>query len=240
MKISLSLWIGLLCCLNLGEARDDAPGYSQSYSILIKGTIAGHETVTEKMGDAGKIISASEHEIFLTDGLGTKRMAFSTQMILSKGGKDPISYNFRYIAGSSDSYEVVIQNAQITRTLMRGGGTSQATVPFLPGMVILDFSVYHQYDYLVRKYDVRKGGRQLFADFVPVIGNDIPVSLTLVGNEKLELKKGTLLVRNFRIEFVGIWAGSLSVDQDNRLVSLVIPAQDLQVVRSDLLDSADK
>ena len=223
----------------MGEARDDAPGYSQTYSILIKGAVAGTETVTEKTGDAGNTISTSEHEILLTDGLETKRMAFSTKMVLSKATKAPISYTYRYTAGNSDSYDVVIQNAQITRTLNRGGSTSQVTVPFEPNMVILDFNVYHQYDYLIRKYDVKKGGRQIFADFVPVIGTDIPVALTFLGNENLEPKKGTLPVRNFGVEFVGIWSGLLSVDKDGRLVRLSIPAQDLQVVRADLLDSND-
>ncbi len=40
---------------------------------------------------------------------------------------------------------------------------------------------------------------------------------------------------NYKIEFVGISGGSLSVDKNGRLVRLVIPNQDLEVLRKDLL-----
>jgi hypothetical protein len=238
VKVAFSLLFGLTLFMRIAGAGDAAPGYAQSYAILIKGSAAGSETVSEKIDDSGNILSTSEHEIFVTDGLETKRMAFSTKMILSKTAWTPISYTCKYTSGNSgDSYGVVIKDAQITRTLQRGGRTSESTVPFKPDMVILDFSVYHQYDYLIRRYDDKKGGRQLFADFVPIIGSDIPLALTFVGNEKLTHKKRALPVRNFRIEFVGIWSGTVSVDNDGRLVRLLIPAQDLEVVRKDLLIS---
>jgi hypothetical protein len=241
MKPVITLFISGLIFASLTDARVGAADYSQSYAILIKGAIAGSETVTENAGEKDELLSTSEHEILVTDGLETKRMAFTTKMVLSKSTWIPISYACRYTSGSlGDSYDVEVKDDEITRTLNRGGRTSVVTVPLQPNMVILDFSVYHQYEYLVRRYDFKKGGRQLFADFVPVIGSDIPLALTLLGNEKLQLKKGTLSVRNFNLEYVGIWSGALSVDEDGRLIRLSIPAQDLEVVRKDLLASDNK
>jgi hypothetical protein len=238
MKAAIALFISGLIYASLADARAVAADYSQSYAILIKGALAGSETVTESAGEKDELLSTSEHEILVTDGLETKRMAFTTKMVLSKSTWLPISYACRYTSGSTqDSYDVEVKDDAITRTLNRGGRTSVVTVPLQPNMVILDYSVYHQYEYLVRRYDFKKGGRQLFADFVPVIGSDIPLALTLIGNEKLPLKKGTLSVRNFNLEFVGIWSGSLLVDEDGRLIRLLIPAQDLEVVRKDLLAS---
>jgi len=104
-----------------------------------------------------------------------------------------------------------------------------------PNMVILDFNVYHQYDYLVGRYDSKKGGKQSFADFIPLIGNDIPVTIISLGDSNLRLDKGVLPVKNFRVECAGLWTGNLSVDKKGRLVQLSIPAQDLEVVRSNLL-----
>jgi hypothetical protein len=237
MRPFFPLSLGLLAMMSMSKAQDRAT-YSQSYAILISGAVAGSETVTERTNDSGELVSTSEHEMFITDGLETKRMEFSTRMVLSKADQIPISYTYRYTTeGQGDYYDVEIKGDQITRTLNRGGHTSEVTVPLDPNMVILDFNVYHQYDYLVRKYDAKKGGRQVFADFMPVIGNNIPLAVTFLGNEDLKLKKGTLPVWNYSIEFVGIWGGSLSVDKGGRLVRLMIPAQDLQVVRKDLLDS---
>ncbi len=239
MRAAFSLLFGLSFFLNLAGARDNQSGYTQSYAILIKGAMAGSETVTEKTSDTGDLISTSDHEMLVADGLETKRMAFTTKMVLSKTTRTPISYTYRYTEGNTgDSYEVIVKDGQVTRTLNRGvGRTSEVTVPFRPDMVILDFSVYHQYDYVISKYDVKKGGRQIFANFVPVIGNDIPLALTFVGDESLTLKKGTMPIRNFKVEFVGILSGTVSVDKNGRLVRLVIPTQDLEVLRKDLLDN---
>jgi hypothetical protein len=221
------LWAGSL---------SGADEYSQSYAILIKGAVAGNETVTEKAGAGDELLSTSQHDILVTDGLETKRMSFTTKMVLSKSSWTPVSYSCRYSSGETeDSYEIVIKDGQVTRTLKRGGQTSVVTAPFQQNMVILDFSVYHQFDYVIRKYDFKKGGRQLFADFVPVVGNDIPLALTLLGNEKLQLADRSISIRNFSVEFVGIWSGILAVDKDGRLVRLSMPAQDLEVVRRDLL-----
>ncbi len=219
----------------------DNSEYSQSYTILIKGTVAGHEKVTEKLDDAGQLLSASEHEITVSDGLAAKRMVFSTKMVFSKGGYEPVSYTYWYSDGNAgDSYDVEIKAAQITRNLSRSGRTSAITIPLPPNMVILDFNVYHQYDYLIRRYDGKKGGKQSFADFIPLIGNDIPLTVSSLGDSNLKSDQGVLPVKNFRVECAGLWTGNLSVDKNGRLVRLFIPAQDLEVVRSDLMPDQEK
>jgi hypothetical protein len=208
---------------------------------LIKGILAGRETVTETTSESGDRLSVSEHDITITDGLETKRMSFSTRMTLSKDTLVPLSYSYKYTsADTADSYDVVIKDAQATRTLRRGDRASEVTVPFPSDMVILDFNVYHQYDYLLHRYNLKKGGRQSFANFIPIIGSDIPVALTFLGNSALEMRKRSIPVRNFSIEFVGIWSGTVSTDKNSRLVRLLIPHQDLEVIREDLFaDSTD-
>jgi hypothetical protein len=236
------LWFfGLLLLHATGTimARNNSLSYSETYAIIIKGNVAGSETVTEKT-EGGDVTSSSEHEMLVTDGIETKRMAFSTRMVLSKSTGIPISYSYWYTSGKTgDSYEVTIKNAQITRILNRSGRTSEVTIPLQPNMTFVDFNVYHQYDYLVYRYDSKKGGRQTFPNFIPVIGNDVPVALTFLGEDKLNLRTGSLAVRNFRVEFVGILGGTLSVNKEGRLVRLVIPTQEIEVVRRDLLPNAN-
>ncbi len=234
--IIASLLLAEALCAASARAEGNEPSYRQSYVILIKGDIAGSENVTEGRDGDGNILSASDHEVFVTDGLGTKRMAFATKLQLAKESYAPLHYSYRYTTGESgDSYEVVVKDGQINRTLIRNGRMSEAKALLKPDTIILDFNVYHQYDYLVRRYDAAKGGRQLFSDFVPLIGSDIPIALTSLGNGELRHEKGSLAVSNYKIEFVGISGGSLSVDKNGRLVRLVIPNQDLEVLRKDLL-----
>ena len=237
MRFANLFWLGMLALNALtAGAKDKAPAYTQSYAILIKGELAGTENVTETLSESGGVLSASEHEIYVTDGLGTKRMAFTTKMLLAKKTYAPISYSYKYTSGDAgDSYEVAVKGALIQRTLTRNGRTSEVTAPVQANTVILDFNVYHHYDYLVRRYDAAKGGRQIFSDFVPLIGTDIQLAMTLMGDTELKYEKGSVAVSSYGVEFVGIAGGTLFVDKNKRLVRLVIPAQDLEVVRKDLL-----
>ena len=45
----------------------------------------------------------------------------------------------------------------------------------------------------------------------------------------------TINIKNFMVEFVNVQTATFAVDQDNRLVRLVIPKQNLEVVRTDLI-----
>lgn len=218
-------------------ASAQATSYSQAYSILMKGALAGSEVVTERIDQQGNTVASSEHEIFITDGLDTKRMAFTTNMVLAKGTFSPIQYKFQYTSGElHDSCEVNVKGGEITRILNRGGRSSEISTRAKAGFVILDFSVYYQYDWIVRKYDLKKGGQQSFANFIPLIGSEISLTLTLLPDSNLNYGKTVIPVRNFRVEFVGLWTGTLSADKNNRLVRLIIPAQDLEVIRKDLLE----
>lgn len=235
------LAIGMLLALGTGAASASAAGeraqYSQSYAIFIKGDPAGTETVVEKRGESGDLTVASEHDILIADGLQANRMTFATTMVFPKNSLDPSSYSYRYTTGGSgDSFDVTISGGQITRRLSRGGQNSEAAVAFTPNMVILDFNVYHQYDYVMRRYDAKKGGRQVFANFLPVIGNDIPLAITALGDEILKGKTGDVAVKNYRVELLGTRTGTVSMDAKGRLVRLVMPAQDLEVWRKDLVE----
>ena len=221
------------------SAADDP--YTQTYVIIIDNETAGTETVTEEKDKSGAVIFTSEHELLINDGQTKNRMAFSTKMVFSRGAKNLQSYICWYKTGqkgnSGDSYDVAVKDNQITRVLTRNGQSAEVKAPFTQNMVIVDFNVYYQYEYLIRRYDRKKKGTQVFSNFIPVIGNDIPLKVTLLGDEKLRFDEndGKIVeVSRFRIESADINTATLFVDKNNRLVLLENPAQDLKVIRKDL------
>ena len=217
-------------------AGNKAKEYSQTYVIFLNDQRAGKETVREKIDDNGDLLAISENEIYVTDGIETKRMAYTTQMVLKKKSLKLKSYIYQYLTGNTgDFYEVRVDGDEITRTLQRAGETSVVTAPLNPDTVILDFDVYHQYDYLIKKYDGKKKGRQVFSDFIPVIGMDIPIALTYLGDSNIRNLRSDLPVKNYKVEFVGIREGTVTMDDKDRLVRLIMPDQDLEVVREDVL-----
>ena len=225
----------------LSLAAADDP-YTQTYVIIIDNENAGTEAVTEEKDKSGAVIYTSEHELLVNDGQVKNRMAFSTKMIFSRGGKNLQTYVCWYKTAqkgnSGDSYDVTIKDNQITRVLTRNGQSAEVKAPFTQNMVIVDFNVYYQYEYLVRRYDRKKKGTQVFDNFIPVIGNDIPLKVTLLGDEKLRFDENNekiVEVSRFRVESANINTVTLFVDKDNRLVLLENPAQDLKVIRKDLV-----
>ena len=75
----------------------------------------------------------------------------------------------------------------------------------------------------------------MFDNFIPVIGSDIPLRVTLFGDEKLRFGENTVEVSRFRVESAGINTVTLFMDKNNRLVMLENPAQELKVIRKDLI-----
>jgi hypothetical protein len=234
-----ALFLGLLSMFPTGRVfahADPGPPYVQTYSILIKGAPSGTEQVKEELDRDGHLLSTSEHEIFVTDGLELKRLAFTTTMILSKKDLQPISYSCAYTSGEThDSYGLTIKAGTITRTLTRGGHSTESSGPVQPGLVVIDFNVYHHYDYLVGQYDAKKKGRQTFEDYLPLLGTTVPIALTQLDAADLVFGKIKVRAHNYKMEFIGIWSGTLSMDEGGRLVRLAVPSQDLEVVRKDLV-----
>jgi hypothetical protein len=222
--------------VSLQALEDETPTYTQEYSIILNGAISGTETVTEQVSREGNILASSTNEIFVTDGVDTKRMAFTTSMALQKKTWAPISYACRYSSGETrDSYEVRVRGVQVVRSLTRSGRTSETSIQVQPGFVIVDFNVYHQYDYLFRRYDLQKGGRQTFMNFLPLIASEIPLALTRLEDSTFGTGEKVLQIQNYRVEFGTSWVGIASSDTSGRLVRLLLQDKGLEVIRKDLL-----
>jgi hypothetical protein len=232
IALILALWF------SIGSWRqaEPAPLYTQTYAIYIRSTFAGTETVSERLDKDGNRVVTSQHEILIMAPSETNRLAFETTTMFVKDTATPASYSFKYLSGSTkDYYDVTLKAGRITRVISRGGKVSEISTAVPPNMIILDVNVYHQYDLLSRLYDFKKGGRQLFNDFIPPLGTDLPVAITWLEDSTLEWAQGTVPVRNFKIEFVGVRAGNFSTDMKGRLVRLIMREQDLEVVRKDLV-----
>ena len=231
----LGIFAGVFLFGGILVPQESVPLYFQEYTILIRQALAGGEQVTERLDSDGNLVASSKSEILVTDGLETKRMSFETTMVRSK--KDRVlSYSYRYTSGSSgDGYDVRVKDGKIERILRRSGQTNTVSVPYPANGVLVDYNVYYQYDYLVRRYDEEKGGRQTFANFIPIVGSDLPLMLTRLEDSELRFEKGTIAVKNYKVGLSTIWGGILSMDHNGRIVRLYVENQQIEVIRTDLL-----
>jgi hypothetical protein len=229
----LLLWLSILTGFH--PQAEPAPLYSQTYAIFIHGSLAGTETVSERMDKDGNRVCSSQHEMLVTDGLEIKRMVFETNTVFVKDTTVPVSYSYKYLSGSRDYCDVTVKGGKIVRILSRAGNISETSAVMQPGTVIMDVNVFHPYDVVARLYDFKKRGRQVFSNFIPVIGSNVPLAVTWLEDSKLDYGKGTIPVRNFRVESVGVRVGNFSMDMNGRLVRVIMREQDLEVVRKDLV-----
>jgi hypothetical protein len=230
MAVVSAFWMAFL--LQAGQVPVSAPSYAQTYEVFLRGQLAGTEVVSERTDKNGNLISSSEHDLLVSDGLETKRVAFTTELTLAKGSRAPVRYELRYTSGEShDSCVVTTAGNLLVRTLIRGSRKSEATTTMQPAMVIVESNVYHLYEQLVRKYDVKRGGRQILQAYLPPVGADIPAALTLLGEEDVATPAGMIRARNFKFEFVGLANALLSVDKSGRLIRFANPELELEVIR---------
>ncbi len=230
MLLSGAFWMTLI--LQAGQVPASAPSYRQTYEVMLRGQPAGTEIVTERTDGNGNLVSSSEHDLLVSDGLETKRVAFTTELVLAKGSRTPIRYELRYTSGEShDSCVVTVAGNRLVRMLTRGSRKSETETPMQPSLVIVESNVYHLYEHLPSKYDGKKGGRQTFQAYLPPVGAAIPAALTLLGEDDIATPAGTVHVRNFKFEFVGLTNALLSVDMSGRLVRFANPEQELEVLR---------
>ena len=229
------LLMGLLLSFIAWTPMQRVPASSlgtQTFQIIIKGEAAGTEVVTESTDKDGNILLRSDHEMLLSDGLEVKRVAFSTESVFEAKSLQPLYYKLQYSSGDShDSCEVKASGKELTRVLTRGNRTSETKTQILAGTVLLEPNVYYLYEFLVRQYDTKKGGRQLFQAYLPPVGAEVPAALTQLENSSIDAPGGAVTVRNFRYEFVALSGGVLSVDERGKLVRLSNPAQELEVLR---------
>jgi hypothetical protein len=230
---SLLLWLSILTGFH--PQAGPPPAYSQSYSIFIHGSLVGAETVTERTDKDGNRVCSSQDEMLVTDGLELKRMVFETNTVFVKDSTVPMSYSYKYLSGSNDYCEVTVKSGRIIRVLSRAGNISETSSALQPGTVIMDVNVFYPYDVVVRLYDFKKRGRQVFSNFIPIIGSDVPLAVTWLEDSRLDYGKGSIPVRNFRVESAGTRVGNFSTDMSGRLVRVIMREQDLEVVRKDLV-----
>jgi hypothetical protein len=240
-KATVLLWFMALAGVLFSAPQKTAASYSKDYAVMIGGAPAGSEKVTEVVTRDGSIVSTSVHEIFVIEGNDTKRMSFQTELTLDKGSLAPLKYTCIYTSGDShDSYDVAVSGNEISRMLVRGGKTSDAKATLTPGWVLVDINVYHHFDYLVRKYDQKKRGRQTFQNFLPVIAVEIPLSLTRLPDSMLRQNEKPEEAQVYRVEFGALWTGELAVGKDGRLVRLSIRDKSIEVVRQDLMPKLEQ
>jgi hypothetical protein len=139
----------------------------------------------------------------------------------------PVSYDWSAQASKKASAEIQFQNS-IATIILRLDNAKPFTQQFTftsPLIAILDNNLYHQYAILARLYDREKKGSQTFSVLVPQ--EMTPGSVTV---ESIAPTNGSNAAEMLRVQTTDIEV-DLSLDAKGRLMRLVAPGSNAEVVR---------
>ena len=138
-----------------------------------------------------------------------------------------MSYDWSTQGAKKASAEIQFQNS-IATIILRLDNAKPFTQQFTftsPLIAILDNNLYHQYAILARLYDREKKGSQTFSVLVPQ--EMTPGSVTV---ESIAPTSGSNAAEMLRVQTTDIEV-DLSLDAKGRLMKLVAPASNAEVVR---------
>jgi hypothetical protein len=150
----------------------------------------------------------------------------SAHLTLQPNGT-PVSYDWSTQGAKKASAEIQFQNS-IATIILRLDNAKPFTQQFTftsPLIAILDNNLYHQYSILARLYDREKKGRQTFSVLVPQ--EMTPGSVTV---ESIAPTSGSNATEMLRVQTTDLEV-DLSLDAKGRLVKLVAPGSNAEVVR---------
>ena len=140
----------------------------------------------------------------------------------------PLSYNWSTEGAKKASADISFQGNVATIVLHVEGAkpfTQQFTFTS-PQVVILDNNAYHQYEILARLYDREKKGTQTFSVLVPQEVTPGSVTVESLG----ESSSGSAKFEELRVRTADLEV-DLYLDSNRRLMRLVAPASNAEVVR---------
>ncbi len=151
----------------------------------------------------------------------------TSRLVLQADGT-PVSYNWSTEGAKKASADISFQG-NVATIVLRVEGAKPFTQQFTfssPQIVVLDNNAYNQYAVLARLYDRAKMGVQTFSVLVPQEMTPGSVTVESLG----EISAGTGKLEELRVKTADLEV-DLYLDSSQRLMRLVAPASNAEVVR---------
>jgi uncharacterized protein len=194
-----------------GQTRDGAVD-SGKLLMFRAGKPAGAETFTIRTQEASDSSSTVE--------VSTPAVAFSTTTEYT--GTQPKLFRLTKPPDTDLQFAIRGTEVQVTGSQQASGKTDTAAV-------ILENLVWHQYYFLLKRYDAAKGGLQHFTAFVPSVMATVPATVDRI-ERAVKLEGIAAPLDHFQTTFhsttrIEVWA-----EADGRLAYVSVPAQGWEAV----------
>lgn len=197
--------------------------------IYIEGRQSGYENFHLRTAD-GRLELVTESQMIISESGAPSRLSFESKLLLDAETLAPKSYLYRFKGEGRDSYQVEFEAGRATRRLLRGGRLDIKTSQLEHQPMLLDYNIYSHFMLLLHRYDLKKGGEQGFYGYLPLLGDELPVNVSFVGEVPISSGGAAIKARAFKVDFAGIYSADILASPDNGILKITIPRGAIEVL----------
>jgi len=137
----------------------------------------------------------------------------------------PIKYKLNYEPGIA-----LIAQFQAEKVTITVPGRSQE-LTLKEGTIVLENNVFEHYYFLLQRYDLSKGGKQVFPILVPSVMMALEATVEHKGTLEQMVNQQLLKLHEFQVVVAGMVAIGITTDETLHLLKIEIPAQNIEAIR---------
>ncbi len=213
--VSFLGWIAVMLMLNASSAQE-AKNIDEGKFLLF----------------SGKDKVATEHYVVRSDNSTTSEVELSMMgkqvkfdVTLRYEGNKPVKYYLNQEPGITLTAQFQADKVTITAP-----GRSQELI-LKEGTVVLENNVFEHYYFLLKRFDIAKGGKQTFPVLVPSVMMTLDASVEFKGVAEQMVNQQLMRLHQFQVTLMGMVVINIIADENLHLLKVAIPSQNAEMVR---------
>ncbi len=216
----------------LGAQESPPPTFSRdegSYVVYRNGQVMANEKF--RIVARGRTIEAKGETTVTNPNNSSQMLPKSTAELTLDSSWNLSSYKWRQTGLKQSRIDLTFKANLIEARVRRAGSKTKLRQFLLPAnIVILDNNFMHHFALLVYRYDMARGGSQVFQVFVPQEVRPGLLNVQFLGTETIELGGQSVLLGRYKVQTeslaLDVWA-----DEKRQLRRLSFPAEGIEVIR---------
>ena len=216
----------------LAAQEPPPPTFSRDEGVFVvyrKGQVVASEEF--RIVARGRTIEAQGETEITNPADPSEKLPKTTAKLALDSSWNLSSYSWRQ-TGQAQSRVDLTFNVNLIEVRVNWAGTKSQLRKFvLPANIaILDNNFMHHFALLLYRYDIARGGSQMFQIFVPQEVRPGLLSVEFLGAETIELGGQSVSLARYKVQTEAL-AMDLWADETRRLWRISLPAQGIEVIR---------
>ena len=215
------------------KADKPVPATSEEayFHVFHRGKPVGYELFTLKPDAQGRLAMETESELLLPKGAGRIGFHYKTYEIMDNT-LNPVYFEEQYAFANQDNYlKVSFAKGNATDEGFMGGQRVNRTRPVKPQLRLIEEAVYSLYCVLFKRYQAGKTATQSFSVYIPKVAVELTATVSIESEGQSVSPDGPIRMRRFSVDIGKFQGVMLDVDDQNRVQRIIIPRQEIELVR---------